>query len=61
MIYTFADLKERLKREDELTILERLDLTSQELVDILEPYIADKVEELFDYYNEDYEDENEPL
>ena len=61
MIYTFADLKERLKREDELTVLELLDLTSAEVVDILEGHIADRMEQLFEYYNDDFEDdETEP-
>lgn len=53
---TFDDLKEQLKKEDEVTILELLDLSSTELVDILESYIYDKQDSLRDFYGENDED-----
>lgn len=53
---TFDDLKEKLKHEDELTILELLNLTSIELVDILESYIEDKQEKLHQYFGDQVED-----
>lgn len=53
---TFDDLKEKLKQEDEVTVLELLDLTSVELVDILESFIYDRQEQLREYYGEDSEE-----
>lgn len=50
---TFNDLLERLKREDEVTILEILDLSSEALVDALEGIIEDKQSRVRDYYDED--------
>lgn len=55
-MYTFDDLKEKLKQEDELTVLELLDVTSVELVDILEGYVEDKQEYLRGYYGEESEE-----
>ena len=52
---TFDDLCERLKLEDEVTLLEILDVTSGELVDLLEGTIFDKQQRIRDYYNEDDE------
>lgn len=53
---TFHDIKEKLKHEDELTLLEILDLASEELVDLLEDVIYDKQERVRQYYGEDEED-----
>jgi len=52
---TFDDLCERLKLEDEVTLLEILDVTSGELVDLLEGTIFDKQQRIREYYNEDDE------
>jgi hypothetical protein len=49
---TFDDLKEKLKHEDEITVIEILDLSSEELVDILESYIYDQQEKIRNYYCE---------
>lgn len=49
---TFDDLKEKLKHEDEVTVIEILDLSSEELVDILESYIYDQQEKIRNYYCE---------
>lgn len=53
---TFDDLKELLRKEDELTVLELLDISSNELVDILESFIFDNQEKLRDYYGESAEE-----
>lgn len=53
---TFDDLKEKLKKEDEVTVLELLDLTSVELVDILESFIFDQQDKLREYYGESSEE-----
>ena len=52
---TFDDLCERLKQEDEVTLLEILDLTSNEIVDLLEAEIFDRQQRVRNYYNEDDE------
>lgn len=49
---TFNDLVERLKQEDEVSVLEILDISSDELVDALEGIIFDKQQRVRDYYNE---------
>lgn len=53
---TFEDLKQLLSKESELDFLEILDLTSVELVDLLEAEIYDKQDRIRAYYNEDEED-----
>jgi len=53
---TFDDLKNRLREETELDFLEILDLTSIELVDLLEAEIYDKQDRIRAYYDEDEED-----
>lgn len=46
MILTFNDLKDRLKALDEVTLLELLDLKSEDIVDRFEDLIEDKQEQL---------------
>ena len=53
---TFDDLKNRLREETELDFLEILDLTSIELVDLLEAEIYDKQDRIRAYYDEDEEE-----
>lgn len=53
---TFNDLTERLKQEDEITLLEILDLSSTELVDALEGLIEDKQDKIRAYY---YDEQDE--
>ena len=53
---TFDDLIQQLKREDEVTILEIQDISSEELVDLIESYIFDKQETIWNYYNENPEE-----
>lgn len=54
---TFDDLLERLKQEDEVSIIEILDLSSSELVDSLESLIFDKQDRIRNYYNAEDEEE----
>ena len=53
---TFNDLLEQLKKEDEVTVLEIVDISSDELVDALEGIIYDKQQRVRDYYGEDTEE-----
>ena len=52
---TYNDLLERLKLEDEVTIVEILNLSTEELVDTLEPMIYVRQERVRSYYGEDDE------
>jgi plasmid replication initiation protein len=49
---TFIDVCDRLKQQDEISVLEVLEITSEELVD----RFHDKVEEKMDYLADDLED-----
>ena len=49
---TFIDVRDRLKQQDEISVLEVLEINSEELVD----RFKDRVEEKFDYLVEDLED-----
>ena len=55
MTTTFTDLLDQLKQEDEVTILEILNISSNDLVEALEPFIWEKQERIRDYYGEDDE------
>ena len=46
MTLTFNDLKDHLKALDEVTLLELLDLKSEDIVDRFEDLIEDKQEQL---------------
>ena len=59
MSYTFNDLLELLKKENEITLLEILDLSSEELVDYLRDVIDDKQSKVREYYGEDEEDDED--
>ena len=52
---TFADVLERLKRETEVDLLEILDLSSEELVDLLQDTIEDKLHKILQYYEDSEE------
>lgn len=56
MTTTFTDLLDKLKQEDEVTILEILNISSNDLVEALEPFIWEKQERIRDYYGEDEAD-----
>jgi hypothetical protein len=51
---TFIDVCDRLKQQDEISVLEVLEITSEELVD----RFNDKIENKLDYFMEDLEDES---
>jgi len=51
---TFIDVCDRLKQQDEISVLEVLEITSEELVD----RFNDKIESKLDYFMEDLEDES---
>ena len=50
---TLEELKERLRDLDELTLLELLDVTSEELVMFLEEQIVERYDVLLEYFSED--------
>jgi len=57
MTLTFADLKEKLKQELEPDFLEILDLTTEDLVDLLEMEIENRQERIRNYYDEQDEED----
>ena len=56
---TFQDLLDMLKKEDEISLLEILNLSSSELVDMLQDTIEDQQDRLFSYYEEDEDQDQE--
>ncbi len=46
MNITFEELKEKLKQVDEVTLLEVLDIHSDDIIERFEDYIEDKQEQL---------------
>ncbi len=56
---TIEELKEKLIQCDELTILELLDITSEELVEFLHDQIEYKYDELIEYFDENEFDADE--
>ena len=55
MALTLEDIKDRLKKLDEVTLCEILEIDSEELVD----RFPDKVEDKIDYFEGDLEDEHD--
>jgi len=51
---TFTDVCDRLKQQDEISVLEVLEITSEELVD----RFKDRIEDKLGYFLEDLEDES---
>lgn len=51
---TFQEVKEKLCTYDEITILEILEISSEDLVERFE----DKIEEKYETFSEDLEEEN---
>ncbi len=52
---TLKELKEKLKREDEVSLLEILDIESEDLVEMFEH----KIEARYEILVEDYEEEED--
>ena len=57
MTKTYTDIRERLKQIDEVSLLEILDIRSEDLVDRFD----DKIEEKIDDLAEEFEDEEAEL
>lgn len=53
---TMSELIEKLQQVDELTILELLDVTSEELVEFLQDQIVEKYDQLIEYFDDSEED-----
>lgn len=53
MALTFPELKDRLKRLDETTLLEVLNISSEEIVDRFEDLIEERYEELEEELSQD--------
>lgn len=51
--YTIVEMQERLAQLDELTILELLDITSEELVLFLQDQIIEKYDQLLERFSDD--------
>ena len=52
---TFPEVLEALKRETEVDLLEILDLSSEELVDLLQDTIEDKLDKILQHYEDSEE------
>ena len=52
---TFTDVLDDLKRETEVDLLEILDLSSEELVDLLQDTIEDKLDKILLHYEDSEE------
>ena len=55
MTLTFKDLKERLKRLDEVSLLEELEISAEDILDRFD----DRIEEKFERLCSEFEDEDE--
>lgn len=53
---TIEEIKEKLRQLDELTILELLDVTSEELVEFMTDQIVERYDILIEYLSDDQED-----
>lgn len=53
---TISELKEKLAQLDELSILELLDITSEELTEFLTDQIVEKYDDIIGNFQEDEED-----
>ena len=59
VVLTFEEIKERLKREEECSLLELLDLTSEDIVERFQDIIEDRIEELSSIVQETMEDNSD--
>ncbi len=55
MALTIEDISERLKRQDEVSLLEILEINSDDIVDRFQDFIEEHAE----FLSEDLEDDNE--
>lgn len=56
---TFHELKERLKQLDEISLMEELDISSEDLVDRFQDHIEAKFERLCRAVDDEEEDEED--
>lgn len=54
--YTIIEMQDKLATLDEMTILELLDITSEELVIFLQDQIIEKYDQLLERFSDDSED-----
>lgn len=54
MTLLFPELKERLKQVDEISLLERLDISSEDIIEAFEEKIEERYEELCQEFQIDY-------
>lgn len=59
MSYTFQDLMNRLRKVDEVSLLEILDISSEELVDRFQDMIEERMESLIEEFEEEQEEEQQ--
>lgn len=59
MSITFDELKEKLKDMDEITLLEKLEIYSEEIVDRFPDKIEEKLVQLEEEFEEEDENEDE--
>jgi len=58
MSMTYQDLLDKLRQLDEVTLAEKLQLHSDELVDRFPDRIEELVDDLFDYFEEESDSED---
>lgn len=56
MPLTFADLKEKLKQLDEISLMEELEISAEDLIDRFEDHIELKFEKLCREFDEEDEE-----
>lgn len=61
MSLTLEDLKEKLMREDEVTLLEILEINSEDLVERFDDKIELKWDQLIEEYEEDEDDDDDEM
>jgi hypothetical protein len=57
MPLTFEELRDKLRQVDEISLLEILDISSEELVERFQDRIEDRMEELESDFEEESDDE----
>ncbi len=57
MAVTFEELRDKLRQVDEISLLEILDISSEELVERFQDRIEDRMEELESDFEEESDDE----
>lgn len=57
---TFLDVVERLKKQDEVSLLETLEINAEELVDRFLDRVEDKLETLQEDLDDDADDDADP-